>query len=322
MKKNIKLSQKVLYRIKQIFSEFCHKFRKNDSKNLDEEKALVIDACFLMAINAIILIESYSRVIVLRVTFDEIDRKKTQIENARILLSKISHDRKDNQIQIANWYCKNKYVYVDNSIIDFCKNKNVILFTGDYGLASRAKGYNIEYILTDEVNNELESITEKEKLKKEAQEEIKENEVYISADVEDLKRKIGLNSFAETNEAKETHNQTIRNASMVGKDLILKIPNTNNIKYIVIKDGNIKKAIANGNMIKLQKEDIVIILTYKYFEKYLQLLAFRVTEIKNNEHAEFVGKKKLKCFKDIEELEISEEIKREIRNYFVLTNLN
>ena len=293
MKKNIKLSQKVLYRIKQIFSEFCHKFRKNDSKNLDEEKALVIDACCLKAKNAIKLIESYSRVIVLRETIDEIDRKKTQIEkalkkettftkNARILLSKISHDRKDNQIQIANWYCKNKYVYVDNSIIDFCKNKNVILFTGDYGLASRAKGYNIEYILTDEVNNELESITEKEKLKKEAQEEIKENEVYISADVEDLKRKIGLNSFAETNEAKETHNQTIRNASMVGKDLILKIPNTNNIKYIVIKDGNIKKAIANGNMIKLQKEDIVIILTYKY-------LCVTIINVKNLTHNKFVG---------------------------------
>lgn len=189
-------------------------------------------------------------------------------------------------------------------------------------MASRAKGYNIEYILTDEVNSELKSLAKKEKLRREEQESIKQSEDSVSVDAEDLKRKIEQNSFPEKNEMKEMHNRTIRNASMVGKDLMLIIPNTNKIKYIVIKDGNLKRAIANCNMIKLEKEDIVIILTYKSSERYLQMLAFRVTQIKDNEHAEYVGSRRIYCFKDIERLEISEEIKRETRNYFALTNLN
>lgn len=330
MAEKIKLTQKILYRVKQIFSIFCQKPEKKSSKNLEEEKALVIDTSCLKARNAIKLIESYSKVIVLRETIDEIDKKKTQIEkalkketiftiNARILLSKISHDRENNEIQIANWYCKNKYGYVDNSIIDFCKDKNVIIFTGDHGLASRAKGNNIEYILTDEVNSELESFSKQEKLKREEQEAIKQSEDDVRVNVEDLKREIEQNSFSEK---KEMHNRTIRNVKMVGKELMLIIPNTNNIKYIVVKDSNVKKATINGNMIKLNQADIVIILTYKFSGRYLQLLAFRVTQIKDKEHAEYVGSKKIHCFEDIEELKASEEIKRETRNYFALTNLN
>ena len=57
------------------------------------------------------------------------------------------------------------YNYKNDNIINYCKGKDVILYTGDNEMASTAKGYKIKYILAETEEEEISTETsEKEEI--------------------------------------------------------------------------------------------------------------------------------------------------------------
>ena len=111
---------------------------------------------------------------------------------------------------------------------------------------------------------------------------------------------------------------TIDNVVMVGKNLTLKIPQTFRIGYVVLSDEKVKKPIVS-DMISLEIGDIVLIMTYKLKHHGLCISKYEITDIQSENHAIFLeAEKNINHSDQIQSLNLPNEAKREISNYFAL----
>lgn len=99
------------------------------------------------------------------------------------------------------------------------------------------------------------------------------------------------------------------------KSLILEIPNSNRVHYIVIRDGK-KLDLNYTTKVELKKEDIILILTYKKKMDGLGISQYTIENITQEDHASFNH-----CYRgvnskqEIEILDFGSDVKREIENF-------
>ena len=111
---------------------------------------------------------------------------------------------------------------------------------------------------------------------------------------------------------------TLDNVSKIGKDLVLMMPNTNKILYVVLSEENVKEEIPGCNMIRLERGDLVFVITYKLKHGGLCIARYEITDIKSEEHAIFLGSNKMNETEEIKSLNLPEKAKNKIYNYFML----
>lgn len=122
-----------------------------------KDKALVVDTSVFGVKGSADVILNYEKVILLTQTIREMDKRKKMLTtlgyNIRIIMKESARDYKSKQFIVVDWPEKD---YTDETIIDYCKDKDVILYVADFGLANLAKGYNIEYILAEDDSDSME----------------------------------------------------------------------------------------------------------------------------------------------------------------------
>ncbi len=352
--------RQIKYRIKTRYSEgIANKILKDLAKNDGKEKAetiekkgssksLVVDTSSLGRKGALEFITEYPRVILLDITVEEMDRKKADQgifgKNIRSLLSAIARDKEGKyEVKVAKRVSK----HVDKNVLDFCKAKEVILYTADNAMATLAKAYNIEYVIAEdvEVGKEKENIQEQEEKEievkdtatarteerevnqttngivkseiLETEEELEKNKELQSLTDKDVKQLVDsmrLNAII----TKSEKIVTLDNVSKIGKDLVLMMPNTNKILYVVLSEENVKEEIPGCNMIRLERGDLVFVITYKLKHGGLCIARYEITDIKSEEHAIFLGSNKMNETEEIKSLNLPEKAKNKIYNYFML----
>ena len=341
-----KISQATLKKLAQ--NDMKSQLEKTEETNKEEisqnQETLVLDTSALHAKNAIEIITSYKTVIISLEVIKQMKKYKKERNlfgrNIRKVFKYNSQDQEGKKFLTIEMEQISKDP--DDNIINYCKGKDVILYTGDNEMASTAKGYKIKYILADTEEEEISTETsEKEEISTSADEkqlkeinrpqpeakhqaetqsqlqlevepEPKLQYEEIEVNIEELKnsmmgsRKIDLESLKKS---------TIDNIKLLGKTLTLVLPETTKISYIVLSDDKIKSPIAK-NMINLELGDIIIIMTYK--NNALNILWFEIIDIKQEEHAIYQKSRKITDVKEIDKCDLPEQAKRKVRNYFTL----
>ena len=124
----------------------------------EETRTIVVDTSALGVEEAFDFIMRFPKVVLLQEVIEEMESKRK--ERNGILSKNISKLLKENVkdvdskkfIVIKKQSCKKRYT--DDLLLEYCKDKEVVLYTGDKGLASRAKGYEIRYIFVEQSFNE------------------------------------------------------------------------------------------------------------------------------------------------------------------------
>ena len=133
---------------------------KNEKEIVYEEnlinKALVVDTSALKDRDALKIILEYPQIILLIDVVNEMDQYKKESGyfgyNIRNLFALGAKDTNGEKIKIVK--SDENGGYTDNKLIQYCEGKNVVLYTADNGLALKARGYGIEYILAKDTKVE------------------------------------------------------------------------------------------------------------------------------------------------------------------------
>ncbi len=334
----------IKYRVETRYSagiarSILNKLEKNDGKGREKEnkvvkkstkKSLVVDTSALGKKGAFEFIMTYSSVILIVDVVRELEKRKTSAgvlgRNVRKLLAESAKDNdgKKFKIEIAKVVSN----YTDENLLNFCKGKDVILYTADNAMATMARAYEIEYVLAEDAqqeDEELEDITTVETEIEEAEiwetvaketEETKIEELVTSKDIKHLLQDIQSNFIV--GQIEEDKKSSVSNVSVVGKNLVLTLPLTYKIAYIVLQKEVVKKPLV-GNTIKLEKSDVILVMTYSEVKHNgLCIARYEITDIRPENHAIYLGANKISDANQIELLHFSKEAKREIRNYFSL----
>lgn len=285
------------------------------------KKAIVVDTSSLEVYGAVKFIMSFPTVILLEDVLMEMDKFKRKNDtfgrNIKKILYESAQDPEGAKYKSELSPCVSQYG--DDNILAYCKEHkdDVILYTGDNVLASRARGYGIEYVLAREKTD----IHKDSKIIEVDEDEtheitgIKNKEAstgITQLEAEELKKKMQNNSVYAV---KKTN---IPNTSMIGNSLVLKIPKDHRALCIVLKDDNIKPEYIN-NCIKLERDDIVLITTNTIKHEGLCVFKYRVTDTRPGKHAYYLGLDPIgQDVNKIENLDFPIPVKREIHNYFML----
>lgn len=324
-----------------------NKGSKNE-RNLDEQKVsgtvLVVDCSALQVKESLKVINSYKTVVVSVETIEEMEKHKHEKsifgKNIRRFLKMNAKDQDCNKFVVVE--TEKISEYPDNNIINYCKGKDVILYTGDNGMASKAKAYGIRSIIAEikicnkkkadkvEVAKNTESIEQttsdtildkcdEEVLeiveKVETSESMEEDNEPIKIDLEELKAAM-IATKEEEDVFSGVHKVTIDNVRMIGKDLTLVIPDTTKISYIVLDPNEEIKNPLVENMVKLQKGDTILVITYKH--ETLCIIWFQIIILANEQHAIYVKSYKSDNIEVIENYDLPQEAKKKIRSYYAL----
>lgn len=268
------------------------KFSKKQSTINKEPVGIVVDACVLRHANIFSVLERYSKVILITDVIRELDKLKTENtlvgRNAREILKRCAQDIHANkyQVEVANQISN----YTDENLIEYCKDKNVILYTSDHALASLAKGYGIPYLLG----------MQEEEQEKQASQTIVKNQKEIPLEPSD-----------------RIHN--LDNIHYVEGNLKLYIPDTNRINYIVLSQNKMILPDAN-RQIDLKLGDIIFILTYKLKHKGLCISMYQIYDIKEQGYSIFLGAHKVNSMQRIHELKVPIMVKKKIIDYFLVVS--
>ncbi len=260
--------------------------------------ALVLDTSALDHLNIKDLVLQYASIILTLDVIAEFDRLKKDRgvlgRNIRFLLSESAKDFKSEKYHVVE--SPKVSTYTDDNLIAFCKEKeNTYLCTADNALANKAKAYGIPYLL---VNNSL-TLPNKEEIPSS-----EENTTITSYDVEEIEKNLQY----------VTGDTTLDNVSVEGKFLILTLPDTFKIAYVVMDSkNNIKKPFAK-NMISLKVNDKVLIITYK--EKYkLCISEYEIVNLREQNHATFLHAHKISNYNNIAKLDYPTSVLQDIRKF-------
>ena len=122
--------------------------------NVDEVKSpkLVVDTSALGRIGSFEYIMEYPKIVLLMDVVEELERYRKSEDilgvNIRKILTECAKDVESKKFTVIN--AERTSNYTDNVLIDYCRGKDVILYTADYPLATKAKGYGIRYILSED----------------------------------------------------------------------------------------------------------------------------------------------------------------------------
>lgn len=317
-------ANQIKYRVETRYSEgiaksIFNRLDKNDGKVIEKtkkkrnnDKSLVVDTCSLGKNGAFDFIMSHSSVILILDVIRELEKHKSANgilgKNIRQLLAESAKDKEGKKIKVE--IAEKISNYTDENLLNFCKGKDVILYTADNAMATMARAYGIEYIIAEDVLAEQEE-TETE--------ETETEETETQLDIQKLLQNMRSNSIMK--QKMEIGNTTISNVSIWGKKLTLTIPQTYKIGYIVLSEEKVKHPIA-GNIIYLEKGDIVLVMTYKLKHNGLCVARYEITDIQSENHSIYLGDNKISHINQIEALDLPKEAKREVRNYFSLVRKN
>lgn len=296
---------KILYRIESKYStkvatQILQKLKENEEEFLSEEKkstqtsetALVIDSCALKHANAFEVIQRFSKVILITDVIKELDRLKEASDNVlRNNVKRLLREcaQKENSQQFIVEVSERVSGYTDENLIQYCKGKNVVLYTSDYALASLAKGYKIDYLLGEE----------------EEQKEI--HTAIVKEAINTISRK--------NNVSLEGRIHALDNAELVEGKLILTIPDTDRICYIVLTKNELQIPDKNGK-IKLEVDSSIFVLTYKLKHNGLCISNYRVLDIKEQDNVEFIRAYKPKTIEQIKQLDLPSIGIKKVIEYF------
>jgi len=299
-------------------TEHTEELKQSSSTDNQLNNAIVVDTSALKCKGAFQFIMNYKNVILLVDIVKQMNNHKNDEgifgENIRKLLKESAKDQEGIKIKVTTAGKDGDSAI--SKLLAYCKDKNVVLYTADDGLATIARYFKIKYILAKDIEDtEFNSVAEvsKEVLTDGAVNKIS-NEEAEQIDLDALKRQMQLNSM----DTKQTviPKVTISNVFLLGKLLTLIIPRTDRIKYVVISGGNVKYPISS--IIHLEKGEEVIIAVYKKDIEALSVSKYEITDILEEKHALYLGTKRVKEVNQIESLDLPREAKRELKNYFSL----
>lgn len=331
-------------RYKGIAKSILKKLAINDGKETENiqianstKKTLVLDTSALGRKGSFEFIMKQSKVILLLDVVKELEKRKKAEgilgQNIRHLLAESAKDYDGKKFKVV--LAEKVSDYVDENILHFCRGKNVVIYTADNAMAIMAKGYGIQYILAEDtvpkkkakatkkvaepVREEkylptVEEIVEEKTIISE-NEKVEPEEEAITVDVEALVQKMQENSISEEHFPKAK----IANVDKLGKALILTIPQTTKIAYVVLEGDKVKRPVA-GNLVNLKEGNIVLVLTYKHHG--LCIARYEITDMEAEEHAIYLWSDKLNDDETIDKLDLPKEAKREVHNYYALVRKN
>lgn len=337
----------IKYRVETRYSagiarNILNKLEENDGKVKENtqkvvkkstNKSLVVDTSALGKHGAFEFIMTYSSVILTLEVVKELEKRKSSSgilgRNIRKLLAESAKDTKGRKFKIE--ITKAISNYTDENLLNFCKGKDVILYTADNAMATMARAYEIEYLLAEDILNEEieisdmpkqteENVVEEIAMQETVTEELAEEEELTGKDIKQLLQDIQSNFIVgQIEDDKKTN---VSNVSIVGKNLFLTLPLTYKIAYVVLQKEVVKKPIV-GNTIKLEKSDVILVMTYSE-ERHngLCIARYEIIDIQPENHAIYLGADKISNMNQIESLDLPKEAKREIRNYFSLVRNN
>ncbi len=325
-------SEGVAKKIIQLLNKNDGKVTEKAKKKWNNKRSLVVDTSSLGRKGAFDFIMSHSSVILLLDVVKELEKFKVSKGilgmNVRHLLAESARDKEGKKIKVE--IAENISNYTDENLLNFCKGKDVILYTADNAMATMARAYGIEYIIAENVLAEQEETETKETETKETETEETETEetetketeteeVETQLDIASLLQNMRSNSIID--QEMKVGDTTISNVSILGKKLILTIPETYKIRYIVLSEEKVKHPTV-GNSIYLERGNIVLIMTYKLKHNGLCVARYEITKIQSENHAIYLGDNKISNSNQIEALDLPKEAKREVRNYFSLVRKN
>ncbi|MCI8384199.1 MAG: hypothetical protein HFJ33_04980, partial [Clostridia bacterium] len=184
-------ANQIKYRVETRYSEgiaksIFNRLDKNDGKVIEKtkkkrnkDKSLVVDTCSLGKNGAFDFIMSHSSVILILDVIRELEKRKSANgilgRNVRQLLAESARDKEGKKIKVE--IAENISNYTDEKLLNFCKGKDVILYTADNAMATMARAYGIEYIIAEDILIEQEETKETETKETETKEtETKEME--------------------------------------------------------------------------------------------------------------------------------------------------
>lgn len=268
-----------------------------------QEMAIVVDTCSLKHENSLEVIQRYNKVILTTDVIRELDNLKetediTLRVNARKLLKQCVEDPKGERfvVEVSEKVSR----YTDENLLQYCKGKNVVLYTSDYVLASLAKGYGISYLLGDE----------EEKRSKEEKKIVQHIPITDTRQLTEMIRRNTINM-------PQDRMNSIDNVELLDGELVLTIPDTCRINYIVLEKNKIKIPNAN-HQISLNIESIVFVLTYKAIHRGLCVSAYQIYDIKQAGYATFMGAYKPNCVEEIQALKLPTSVIKKIIDYYYL----
>lgn len=282
--------------LKKLFGnkESCKNLATDISKEasipLDNSSVIVIDTSALHDIYFFETLSKYEKVLIPTHVILQLDSQKKAPgiygKNIRTLAKLNIQDTTSKRYESvptldldSNLHTYNEET--DLTLIRLCKDTNYTLYTGDYFLAGLAKAYFISYILVKKYDKLLPPSAN-----------TTVEETCFMPDVNKLHSSIG-SSLIEF--------RTISNVSLLGKFLVLNLPNSQNIDYIVCDEKRSVKHPEFGNFIKLHIDDLVYVITFPPY-CLIQLINFQIVSITETNHAEYVKTYKIKDLDDFSNL--------------------
>lgn len=123
--------------------------------------------------------------------------------------------------------------------------------------------------------------------------------------------------LANRDKSKKIGTHTVNGIRFQNNSLILNVPDSNRIHHIVIRDGK-KLDINYIKDVKLQKDDIILILSYKKKLKGLGISKYTIRQITQEDYASFdYCYKGINTKSDIEKLDFNNDVKRDILSYLL-----
>ncbi len=325
IKKIMQIKKSELYQIvkseySERFSEILFKkLKQND--HFDQTK-IFVDTSALEIEGIVDYLWKYHKILlhidVIREMDDhKIGKNKVFVVNIRDLLKRSAEDYDSLKVKIIT--SKRVSLYTDENIIHYLKkkvkkDKNIVLITADYALASLARGYGVKYILARSLEKELTKTDVSETGKEDADiEVVKEvndnNNEKVNAEIQKDKG----SSKSATNTKKKTRLEFVE---FVGETLFLCPPIGKEASFIVLEGGEIKRSVTKDIPLKSGNKILYLFYTQK---RKLKIQTFRITDIHRKNFAEDLGVEIFKSVEDIEKLPYSDAVKSKIRYFF---NLN